>query len=88
MRLSGKVGEQTFLNVRVKQGTFRNQRVDPLLSNLPGDSVNEQGILDGVELTQHGVQLDFLSVQDLHIDVNQPVHLLDRQQVKMFMKVE
>ena len=65
-----KIAFQTLMDVSVQQRTLCNQRVDLLLLDFPWDSVNQQGVLDGVELIQHGVHLQLLSVQDELVTIN------------------
>ena len=86
MRLSSEVGEQTLFDIRIQQRTLCDQRVNLFLGNFEGDSVDQQRNFDGVELTKHWIHFDVLSVQDLHVHIDQCVHLSDGQDVEVLMK--
>lgn len=70
MLLSQEITLKRFLEISVKQRTLGNQRVNSLLGNFPGNSVDQKGVLDRVELRKHGVHFVIWSVENLHINVN------------------
>ena len=53
--------------------------------DFPADSVNEKSQLDRVELTDHGVHFGVFSVQNFLVNVDESVHLSNRQQVEVFV---
>lgn len=83
-----KIALERLLNVTVQERTLCDQGINSLLGDLPGDSVDQQGILDCVELTEHWVCLVFFSVKDVHVDIDQLVHLEDGEDVEVLMYEE
>ena len=55
MLLSREVVGERIHDVLVQHRTFRCQRVDLFPINFPRNSVNEKGVFDGIELTEHRV---------------------------------
>ena len=77
MLLSLQISCQTCVDILVKQGTLGDQRVDLLLLDLPGNTVDQEGILDRIKLTKHRIIFEILPMQNLHVNIDQLVHLLD-----------
>lgn len=83
-----KVVAQRFYQVVLQQCALSDQRVDLFLLNFPADSVDQQRNLDRVELVDDWIHLDFFAVQNLLVNVDQIVHLLDRQRVEVLVQEE
>jgi len=88
MLLSQKISLQRFLKIRIKQGTLGDQWVNSFLGNFPRDSVDKKGILDRVELREHWIHFVVWSMEDLHVDVNELVHLEDAEDIEVFVDEE
>jgi hypothetical protein len=73
MLLSAKIVFQRLHNVFVQSRALSDQRINSLSFDFPRNSVDQEGILDGVELTKHWILLEFFGVQDIHVCVNQKI---------------
>jgi hypothetical protein len=73
MLLSAKIVFQRLHNVFVQSRALSDQRVNSFSFNFPRNSVDQEGVLDGVELTKHWILLEFFGVQDIHVCVNQKI---------------
>lgn len=55
------------------------------MSNFPRDSIDKKSILNCIELTQHWIHFMILSMKNLHIDINQLIHLEDTENIEVFV---
>lgn len=83
-KISGKRIDDVF----VQQGTLCHKRVNLFPFNLPRDPIDQKSVFDGVVLTQNRVFLEFCTVKDLHIYVNQKIQLGNCHRIKMLVDEE
>jgi hypothetical protein len=79
---------QSLDKVVLEQLALGNERVNLLLLNFPADSVDQETDLDRIVLRDYWIAFWFLGMKDILVDIDQLVHLLDRQGVEVLMDQE
>jgi hypothetical protein len=74
--------------VGLKKRAFCYKGVDLHLFDLPANPVNQQRHFYGVKLAQHRIIANVLSVQNFLKNINELIHLLNVQFVKMLVNEE
>ena len=83
-----KICTEWLCQVCLKHLTLGDQRVNFLIFNFPADSVNKQRYLYCVILVYHGIQFGFFMIARILINIDQNIHLINWQNIKVLMEHE
>jgi hypothetical protein len=79
---------QRIHDILIQDRALGDERINSFLVNLPGDSVDQQSILNGIVLTEHRVLFEFFGMQDIHISVDKKIQLGNGINIEMLMDKE